>query len=39
MKITKFLPALAAMVPIPATALAQGAAETVAAGPDSGDTA
>ena len=39
MKITKFLPAVAAMVPIPATALAQGAAETVAAGPDSGDTA
>lgn len=39
MKITTFIPALAALLPIPATALAQGAAETVAAGPDSGDTA
>lgn len=39
MKITKFIPALAAMVPIPATVLAQGAAGTVATGPDSGDTA
>mgnify|MGYP000980537151 CR=1 FL=1 len=39
MKITKFIAAVAAMAPIPATVLAQGAAETVTTGPDSGDTA